>query len=172
MGINKRAIRKLTSDLQREFDKNPIRVPVETDMSGVGFQPAATVNNYHGPVVTVSGDNAQIAWDNDSVNQTQSRVNQIAPGYEQLAQLVTDMLANLSNFKLSEGDAGDVRESADTVLGEVIKEQPDQGVVRRSVNMVKGLFAPIAVGVAAGVSAEATEAARALIEALGASLPF
>lgn len=170
--INKQAIRKMTRDLQREFDKNPIRVPVETDTSSIGFQPAAAVNNYHGPVVTLNGDNVQIAWDNDTVDQTQNRVEQLAPGYEQLAHLVTDLLANLSNFELSEGDAADAQESAETVLGEVVKEQPDQGVVQRGVNMLKGRFSPTATGAAAGVSVESAEAARTLIEAFGASLPF
>lgn len=170
--INRQAIARFTRNLQREFDKNPIRVPIETDTSRIGFQPAATVNNYHGPVVTVNGDNAQIAWDSETVDQTQNHVEQIVPGYEQLAQLLTDMLANLSNFTLGEDDAADAQESAQAVLREVVKERPDQGIVRRGVNMLKGLFAPIATGAAAGVSAESAETARTLIELLGASLPF
>lgn len=171
-GINKRAIAKYTRDIQREFEKNPIRVPIEGDTSGIGFQPAGTVTNYHGPVVTVTGDNAQIAWDSETVEQSQNNVSQIVPGYEQLAQLLTDMLANLSNFTLGEDDETDARENAQTVLREVVKEKPDQGIVRRSVNMLKGVFAPIASGAAAGVSAESTESARTLIEMLGTSLPF
>lgn len=171
-GINKQAIARFTRNLQREFDRNPIRVPIESDTSGINLQPASTVTNYHGPVVTVTGDNAQIAWENGTVDQSQNHVAQIVPGYEPLAQLLTDMLANLSNFTLGEDDAFDARESVQTVLREVVKEQPDQGVVRRSVNMLKGLFAPIATGAAAGVSAESTDAARTLIELLGTSLPF
>lgn len=171
-GINKRAIAKFTRDVQREFEKNPIRVPIEGDTSGIGFQPAGTVTNYHGPVVTVTGDNAQIAWDSETVEQSQKHVTQIVPGYEQLAQLLTDMLANLSNFTLGEDDETDARESAQTVLREVVKEQPDQGIVRRGVNMLKGVFAPIATGAAAGVSAESANAAQTLIEMLGTSLPF
>lgn len=147
-------------------------IPVETDTSGIGFQPAATVNNYHGPVVTVTGDNAQIAWGNDTANQTQNCVQRIAPGYEELAELVTDLLANLRTFDLSEGDVVDVRNSAETVLAEVVKEEPDDGIIKRGVTMLKGLLAPVAAGVGAGVSAESAEAARTLIDALGTSLPF
>lgn len=171
-GINKRAIAKFTRGIQREFEKNPIRVPIEGDTSGMGFQPAGTVTNYHGPVVTVTGDNAQIAWDSQTVEQSQNNVTQIATGYEQLAELLTDMLANLEQFTLGSDNETDARESAQTVLKEVVREQPDQGIVRRGVNMLKGVFAPIATGAAAGVSAESTEAARTFIEMLGTSLPF
>ncbi|MDR6270986.1 hypothetical protein JOE69_003224 [Arthrobacter russicus] len=38
--------------------------------------------------------------------------------------------------------------------------------------MVKGLLAPIATGVGAALTAESTEAARHVIEALGRNLPF
>ena len=31
------------------------------------WAPAVSVNNYHGPVVTVTGDHAQLAWSNDTV---------------------------------------------------------------------------------------------------------
>lgn len=167
--INNQAIRNMTREIEREFAKNPVRVPLQADPSAVMFPPATTVNNYHGPVVTVSGGNAQIAWGNDTVNQTQSQ--QIAPGYEELARLVTDLLANLGPFSLVAEDAEDVRSSAQMLLGEVVKEEPDRGVIRRGVNLIKGVLAPIMAGMGQAATAETAEASRHVIESLGQALP-
>lgn len=170
--INKQGIRQFTRELEREFAKNPVRIPVEADSSGFAATQATSVNNYHGPVVTVTGDNAQLAWSNSGdVTQTQNRVEQIAPGYETLAGTLADLLANLADYGLAE-DESEVRAQAEIVLGEVVKETPDQGVIKRGLTMIKGLLAPIAAGVAAAVTAESTEAARHAIETLGNNLPL
>lgn len=90
--INKQAIRKMTREMEKEFAKNPVRVPIEADPSVSRFPPATTItNNYHGPVVTVHGDNAQLAWDNQGVSQNRD----IAPGFEELAKVLTGLLASL-----------------------------------------------------------------------------
>lgn len=147
-----------------------VRVPLEAEHRSVSLPPATTVNNYHGPVVTVTGDHAQIAWGNRDVQQ--HRVEQIAPGYDHLAQLVTDLLANLHAFALDDGDETELRASADTLLGEVVNPVPDQGIIRRSVTMIKGLLAPVGSGASKAVTEETAEAAREVIDALGSALPF
>lgn len=168
--INKQGIQQFTRELEREFAKHPIRVPVEADPDGL--KPAVTVNNYNGPVVTVTGDHAQLAWaNNGTATQAQSRVEEIAPGYEDLARTLTDLLANLPDLPLG-ADEAEVRAAVESVLGEVTKPKPDQSVVKRGLTMVKGLLAPIATGVGAALTAESTEAARHVIEALGRNLPF
>jgi len=170
--INKRGIQQISREIEREFAKNPVRIPIEADPSGFALTPAVTVNNYHGPVVTVTGDHSQLAWNNGTVNQTQQRVEQIAPGYEDLARTLTDLLANLTVLKLGEDDDAGVRDNVETVLSEVVKGTPDQGVIKRGLTMIKGLLAPIAAGIGAAVTAESTEVARHLIETLGNNLPL
>jgi hypothetical protein len=169
--INQRGIDAFTKALQKEFDKRPIKVPIETGDADTNL-PATTVNNYHGPVVTVHGDHAQLAWESDTVNQTQNRVEQIAAGYEDLAKVVTEVLVNLDDMSLAPSDIDEVRTHAEAVLGEVVKAEPNQGVVKRSVTMLKGLFAPVAAGLSAAATEESSELARQAIEALGSSLPF
>jgi len=169
--INRQGIQQITRELEREFARHPVRVPIEADPSDVTWAPAVTVNNYHGPVVTVTGDHAQLAWNNDTVNQTQDRVEQIAPGYEDLARTLTDMLANLTVLGLGDDEA-DARDNAEDVLNEIVKETPDASVIKRGLTMVKGLLAPIATGVRLAVTAESTEAAQHVIQALGNNLPF
>ena len=170
--INKQAIRKMSREIEREFAKHPVWVPLEVDPGRVSLPPATTVNNYHGPVVTVNGDHAQIAWANRDVQQAQNRVEQIAPGYERLAQLVTDLLANLPTFALDESDEVELRSSVDTVLSEVVKPEPDQKIIKRAVTMIKGLLAPIGAGVSQAATDETAEATRTVIDALGTVLPF
>lgn len=169
---NKRNLDRFQRELQQELDQRPVTVPVQADPSAI-LPPATTVNNYHGPIVTVTGDGAQITWDNDgAVTQAQGDVQQVAPGYEKLAELITDLLASVDALGLEPADAEEVRSSAGSVLGEVVREEPDRGAVRRGVTMLKGLLAPIATGAAAGVSGESAEAARQVIDALGTSLAF
>ncbi|WP_181275213.1 hypothetical protein [Brevibacterium oceani] len=170
--INKQGIRKMTREIEREFAKNPVKVPLEADPRAVSLPAATTVHNYHGPVVTVSGDHAQIAWGDGEVHQTQNRVEQVAPGYEELARLVTDLLANLPTFSLDEADEAEIRSNAETVLNEVTKVEPDQGVIKRGLTMLKGILAPVGAGLGRAVTEESAEAAREVIEGLGDALPF
>lgn len=168
--INKQAIRKMTQEIEKEFAKSPVRVPLQADPSGATFPATSVTNNYHGPVVTVNANNAQLAWDNQTVHQTQQ--HDIAPGYEALAKLLTGLLASLPAFGLPNGDVDEAKSTAETVLGEVVKDEPDQGVIKRGVTMLKGLLAPVAAGVGTAVSGESAELAKMVIEGLGSSLPF
>lgn len=166
--INKQGIAKLQRELEREFARNPIRVPIVAEAS-IGGASGGMVVNYNGPVVTVNGDHAQLAWSNDTVTQSQSG-SEIAPGFADVADVVTKVLAALQVLGFSDGDANEVREQAEIVLKEVTKEQPDAGVVKRAVTMLKGLLAAAGAGVAAAVTTESAEVARGLIEALSGAL--
>ena len=170
--INKNEIRKMSRELEREFAKHPVRVPIHADPASGPLAPAATVVNYNGPVVTVTGDNAQVAWGNESVDQSRVSTDQIAPGYEHLARAVTDLLANLGSFDLTNDDARDLRATATDVLGEVVKEEPDTSLVRRGLLMIKGLLAPVAAGIEDAATEASAEAAKAVLSSLAASLPF
>ncbi len=166
---NRRGLDQLQRELQRELDKRPVYVRAQAEAGGV-LPAAATVNNYHGPVVTVNGNNAQLAWDNQSVDQTQD--NDIASGFETLAEVLTGLLASMPSLGLSAEDEAAARDNANVVLGEVVKGEPDNGVVKRGVTMLKGLLAPVAAGLATAVTSESADLAKTVIEGLGDSLPF
>lgn len=168
--INRRAIRKIGHEIGKEFAKNPVPVPLESDVSGVRLPAGPVTNNYNGPVVTVHGDNAQLAWDNQTVTQTQS--HDIAPGYEELAGVITGLLAALPALGLSDDDEQEVKSTAEAVLGEVLKDEPDQAPIKRGITMLMGMLAPIGTGVGTAVSDESAELAKTLIEGLGSNLPF
>ena len=167
MSINKRAIARFQKGIQREIDKRPIKVPISADAVTVSDAPQPlTVNLYHGPVVTVNGDQAQVAWGDGTITQGQGDVSQIAAGYEDIARIAVDILAKLDNLPLSEEDNHDARENAEALLAEVVKAKPDKGAIRRGATMLKGLLAPVTTGVNQAVTAESAEYARGAIEAL------
>ena len=121
----------------------------------------------NGPVIYVYGERAQLAWDNQSVVQTQGDSQQIAPGFEAIAQAVVSTLRQLPGKGLSVEDGRAAEDAAQLVLGEVVRENPDPGVVRRGVAMLKGLLSPVALGMTSGAAGGAEEWARTAIEQLG-----
>ena len=170
--IDEQGIREVSRELEREFAKCPIRVPLETDCRAASLPAATTVNNYNEPVVTVNGDHARLAWGNQNVAQAQAHSHQVTSGYERLAQLLADILASLPSFQLNENDGAELRESANIILREVVKPEPDQSIVRRSITLIKGLLALIGIGLGRAATEKTAEAAREVIEVLGMSLPF
>lgn len=167
VSINKRAIAKFQNDIQREFDKKPIKVPINADPARTS---GAAVNHYHGPVVTVNGGQAQVAWGDGTITQGQDDISQVTVGYEDVAHIVSEILTNLDSLSLSKEDNQDARENAEAILAEVVKAEPDKGVVRRGATMLKGLMASAMTGVNQAVTAESAEYARDAIEALGMAI--
>lgn len=170
--INPRAIKQMTREIQREFDKHPITVPVETNAHGVvPLTPVST--NYYGPVVNVQGDGAQLAWDNQSVVQNQvDATQQIAPGFELIAQAVTSTLKQLAAAGLNPQDQADAEAAANEVLTEVVREEPDSGRIRRGITALKGLLSPVAIGLHTGAADGAQEWAATAIQQLGDAAAF
>lgn len=168
--INRRGIEQFTREIQREFDKHPIRMPVEVDEEGVApIAPAVGSTNYYGPVINVNGDRAQLAWGNESVVQNQAATEQIASGFEGIAQAVVSTLQELAGAGLEADDQQAAESAAQEVLAEVVKDDPDRSVVRRGVAVLKGLLSPVALGMRTGAADGAEGWARTAIEQLGNS---
>lgn len=166
--INKQAIERMTREIQREFDKHPISVPVQAHSPELQER-GTTV--YNGPVVNVHGDRAQISWGNRDVYQGRTEQQEIAPGFEAITQALVSTLGHLAEVGLDEEERSTAEQAANEVLGEVTKGHPDSGVVKRGVAVVKGILAPLALGVRAGVSDSAREWAKTAVEQLTSTLP-
>lgn len=160
--INHAAIRSMTRELQREFDKNPIRIAVEADAD----LPPAVHTTYNGPVVQVHGDRAQIAWNSSSVRQTQDGTSEVAAGYEDAAKLLTDILEGLPALGLPEAQAALAANAAEEALREVSAPAPDPGALQRSLTLIQGALAMVALRVVDGVGDAAQQWAQQAIEAL------
>ncbi|MGW4161679.1 hypothetical protein [Streptomyces sp. NPDC004788] len=126
------------------------------------------VHNYDGPVFNAAVSHAQFAWNNESVTQNQQSNDTVAPGYENLAALVTELLRTLPGAGLAERDREDAESAAQEVLAEVTRTDaaPEESRLRRAVGALRGALAPVATGVTAGAAAGAQEWARAAIEGL------
>jgi hypothetical protein len=177
-GIDKRAIARMMKDIQREFDKHPIKVPLRTERPRVqrsgfytgGLPEELGTTVYNGPVIMGNADGAQLAWGNQTVNQTINQTEQIAPGFEVIAQAVVGTLEQLPAAGLSEEDQADAEATANEVLVEVTQPAPDRGKIRRALSALKGYLAPVATGLVVGGGEGAQEWAKTAIEQLG--MPF
>ncbi len=125
--INKQEIAKMAHGIQREFDKHPIKVPIQAHTSDV---PGAATAVYNGPVIIVNGDRAQIVWGNRDVSQSQDQHQEIAPGFEAIAQALVSTLEGLPEAGLDDDDRATAEEAANEVLSEVTNLQPNPGIVK------------------------------------------
>jgi len=168
--INRQGIAQMAREIELEFAKHPVKLPVviDNDTSAPAWAGSTTI--YNGPVVNMTGNQAQLALGNRDVTQTQAQPETIAPGFEQIAIAIAETLKNLGTIGLSAEDQADAEVAAREVLEEVTKTEPDRGLVRRGVTMIKGLLTPIALGLQAGAAVGATEWAHTAIEQLGAAV--
>ncbi|MEU6218481.1 hypothetical protein ABZ845_13320 [Streptomyces sp. NPDC047022] len=125
------------------------------------------VDNYDGPVFNAEVSGAQFAWNNDAVTQNQQNNSAVAPGFEALAALVTNLLRELPQAGLADPDREDAESAAREVLATIARpDVPEDGRLRRALAMLRGALAPVATGVVAGTAAGAQEWARQAIEGL------
>lgn len=155
--INKAAIAKMMREMQAEFDKHPIRVPVAADA-----KLPAPVTNYNGPTVIVSGDGAQI----ERIEQNHQITQTVAPGFEQLAIVVTELLKRLDNLPLSQDDRDVAREAGDQIVSEVAKSEPNQGSLVRGKKLLIGVLAPLIIAAQSGLDDGVREWVKTVIEHL------
>lgn len=129
-------------------------------------------DDHAGPVFNGAVSGAQFAWNNHHVTQNQQNNNStVAPGYEALATLVTDLLRQLPQAGLADRDREDAEIAAREVLAEVTRpDAPEESRLRRALAMLRGALAPVATGVVAGTAAGAQDWARTAIESLAGAV--
>lgn len=165
----------IQKDIQKEFDReakrNPIRMPLQVEPISPHApwhhsQPDVVNYTYNGPVVNGDGSRVQFAANiQGDVNQNQSE--QVADGYEEIAQLVDHVLRAVTRFELDEPERKYAKEEAEAVLAEVAKDSPDNSVISRGLAALRGFLSPLALGMQEAVTEESKEVATGLIRALG-----
>lgn len=167
-GINRRAIEQFMGNIQREVDKHPIRVAVQAEEPVLrdGRPLGGTV--YNGPVFYGDANGALLAWNNETVTQSQQQSRaEVAAGYETIAKAVVFVLENLHIAGLPEDAQQDAEEAANEVLTEVTQTEPDRRKIQRALTALKGCLASLAAGLTSGAAEGAQEWARTAIEQLG-----
>ena len=170
MSINRQGIAQFLNEIQREFDKHPIKIPVQADPNISPGLTSGSTTIYNGPVIQGDANGAQLAWGNRDVQQHHHSTEQIAPGYEALAQVMVKVLEQLASSGLSDDNQQDVRLASDEVFAEITQPEPDRGKIRRAVSVIKGALAPVAMGLVKGAAAGTDDWARTAIEQLGKHL--
>lgn len=114
------------------------------------------------------GGGAQLAWNNQSAVQNQVQAPQeMAPGFEAIAQAVASTLDQLASAGLDPQDQADAEAAANEVLAEVVRETPDPGLIRRGITTLKGLLSSVAIATQTGAAEGAQEWAKTAIQQLG-----
>jgi hypothetical protein len=167
MSIDRHEIARMMADIQREFDKHPIRAPMQAESDLVSVLKQGNTTIYNGPVIHGNANGAQLAWGNRDVRQTQARTEQIASGYEAITQAIVKILEQLVFSGLPDDERQDIELAANDVLSEVTKPEPERGKVRRALSTIKGFLAPVAMGLVKGSADGSEEWARTAIEQLG-----
>lgn len=178
-GDRQRWVRDLQRNLQRDFEReakrNPIKIPIEPEpiaqARSVSSErtspnlPLVQNNTYNGPVVHGDGASIQFASKiSGDVNQNQEE--QVADGFEQLAEVIGKVIANLPQLGLTGDEAEELSKVANTVLRETTSEVPDKSLISRGVNQVKGLLSAVALGVKEALTDSSKEISFELIKEL------
>lgn len=171
--INKSGIRKLQRNLQREFDKHPISIPVTAEPSDPPHtsrlrtaQAPTIINNYHEPVITNHGDHAQIAWDAQNITQTSNHTQDIAPGFENFAQALATLLASSDELPVEDTQKQKFKMVAEELLEETTQPEPRKNLLDAGVDRLKGILAPVLCGAQQGITAESQETVQHIFEGL------
>ncbi|GAB3360580.1 hypothetical protein [Amycolatopsis echigonensis] len=123
-------------------------------------------HHHHGPVIHGGVHNSQLAWNNRNVTQNFAHTEQVAPGFEEVAQVVAKVKRQLNDLGLPDADARDAGENADAVLAEVVKPKPDRGIVRTCLTALKKVLDPLALGLLTGAREGAVATGKSLVHAL------
>lgn len=144
-----------------------------------GPAPIGDTSNTHlhsSTTTTVTGDHNQIAAaTHGPVAQTTSIDNStttVTADYEHIDQIVRTLLEQLPRLALNDSAQSDLREDAEVVLAEIVKDEPDRNIIRRGLNALRGVLAPLLDGVSQAVTAESAEIARHTIDQITGSGMF
>lgn len=172
VSINQEEVARMMQEIQAEFDKHPIRIPITgdpADLASASATGATTIVN-NGPVIHGDVNGAQLAWNNHSVHQSQNSTERVSPGFEAIAQAVAKTLEQLPAAGLDDEDREDAEAAANDVLSEVTQPEPDRTKIRRALSLLRGILTPLAIGAARGEVAGAQDWAYTAIDQLSRHL--
>ncbi|PWV44584.1 hypothetical protein [Nocardiopsis sp. L17-MgMaSL7] len=158
--INRRGIQKMSREIEKEFAKNPITIPVQADGSP---QPVSVVN-HHAPVVYGGVSGSSVVWGDGQANLNQT--SHAGSGQEELAAALTRILEQMPRDGLPAEDAEDLEDAGGQALEAARSPHHDEGRVKRGVRAILRILEPIAQGARAGASEGAQGWAREAMQSL------
>ncbi|MEI2276077.1 hypothetical protein OHC50_01150 [Paenarthrobacter ilicis] len=135
-------------------------------------QAVASSHVYHAPVINIQGNRAQVAWGNYAASQNSGSTSNVAPGYEEIANVVAAALQNLQSADIDEDDKELAIESAENVLKEATANKPDSKILRRGLATLRGILGGLVSGAATGANDAAHDWAQTTLSTLtGLTIP-
>ncbi|HEY3878999.1 MAG TPA: hypothetical protein VGM12_10415 [Trebonia sp.] len=166
-GINKQEIARMMRDMQKEFDRHPIRVPVQADLPELPDISHGTTVTYNGPVIYGNAKGAQLAWNNGAVSQSHAgEPQQITEGFEALATVVAEILRQLPATGLSGEDQAIAAEAGNEILAQITQPVPEHGKLKRAAATLRGVLVQLAIAAETGVGQAVTEWVKAAVKHL------
>ncbi|WFE47687.1 hypothetical protein [Verrucosispora sp. WMMD1129] len=125
-----------------------------------------TEQNNYGLNIQGGVHGGQVSWINGIAEQNQVNDLRAARGYESVAEVVKEVLAQLPQFGLPEDEAEGARDSANELLVETSSPTPNRSKVLRSLAALKGFLLPVLNQAADGAGAGAHEMAKTAVQRL------
>lgn len=121
----------------------------------------------------VAGDNyGNVAVGGEVQQQLSvSNIGEVPERYQELESMLDRLSDELSEWGLDAASARPLSSEIDVLKGQIHAEKPDETLISRSLSAIKGMLAPIGMGLSAGVSAGVCERVREFIMSLQ-SLPL
>lgn len=135
--------------------------PIGTTISGV---PMNSTHFTTSNVTTITGDQNQVAAGvGGDVTQHASSDRSITIDYRAVDERVQALLADLPRLGTDPVTTADIQTNADVITDEIASENPDPTVVTRALNALRGLLAPIGLGVADAITDQSSAVATGYI---------
>lgn len=124
-----------------------------------------TSTHYSTNTTTITGDHNQVATGvGGDVTQHASTDNSTTIDYQAVDERTQALLADLPKLGADPTTATDIQTTVDVIQGEIVSESPDPTVVTRGLNALRGLLAPIGLGIAGAVTSASSTLATGYIQ--------
>ncbi|UAK39456.1 hypothetical protein K8O93_07240 [Gordonia bronchialis] len=134
-------------------------------IGATGGVPATSTHYTNSTITTITGDHNQVAAGiGGDVTQHASTDNSTTIDYQAVDERIQALLADLPNLGADPTTANDIQTNVEVIQGEIVSASPDPTVVTRALNAVRGLLAPIGLGIAGAVTTASSELATGYIQ--------
>lgn len=171
--INKKVIQRMTRELEKEFSKNPIKIPVcasrlglSQDEMNIGEQrPVGVVNNF----TINAAPHSQLAVNAHEIHQ-EMNLSGSDEKIEAMKKLLTEISQKMDSLNLSDEDELELSETVSKASAEIGKQHPDKERLKDFIRLMKRILAPLTLSSLSGASTAVNDIAEQWVRQLASFL--